>query len=254
MKINKGVSLCVFGVKGGTGKSTLVLNLAGMYALQKKKVLIIDYDLNGGSVALHLNKQVNKTIYNFVDDYNNNRFDNIKSYVTVYNEFIDYIAAPKDPRQASKIDNKYVNILLEKAVFQYDIVLVDTAHSLDGTTLSILDKVDQILFNVTNDVYDLKNVRSVISIFNDLGIDKYKIILNRSVHPNKKVYSNYDIKNIIKANIDYTISEKMYYKDIDDYVLNGIILTLSKDFQDKHTNDYKVFNLIVKESLKENEE
>lgn len=251
MKINKGISLCIFGVKGGTGKSTLTLNLAGIFAENKKKVLIIDYDLSGGSIALHLNKPVNKTIYNFADDYNNNRFDNIKSYVTEYNEFIDCLAAPKDPRQANKIDNKYVNILLEKAVFQYDVVLVDSSHTLDGTTLSVLDKVDQILFNITNDVYDLKNVRSVISIFNDLKIDKYKIILNKSVHPYKNAYSNYDIKNIIKTNIDYTISEKMYYKNIDDYVLSGTILTQTKEFKEKNANDYKIFNLIVKDSLKE---
>ena len=127
MKINKGKSICVFGVKGGTGKSTLVLNLAGMYARLNLRVLIVDFDLNGGSVALHLGKNISKTIYNFADDYNNNRFDNILSYVTKYNDNIDFIAAPKDPRQANKIDNKYVHILVEKAVFQYDVVLIEDA-------------------------------------------------------------------------------------------------------------------------------
>lgn len=253
MKINKGKSICVFGVKGGTGKSTLVLNLAGIYASLNKKVLIVDFDLSGGSIALHCGKKVLKTIYNFADDYNNNRFDNISSYVTKYNDFIDFIAAPKDPRQANKIDNKYVNILLEKAVFQYDIVLIDTSHSLDGILLSILDKVDSILFNITNDLYDLKNVRSFISIFNDLNIDKYKIVLNKSVNPNRNVYSNYEIKNVIKTNIDYVISEKMHIKNIDDYVMDGIIITIDKHFKEKFKNDYKVLSLIVDDTLKESD-
>lgn len=253
MKVNKGTSICIFGAKGGTGKSTLVLNLAAVYAQTGKRVLIIDFDLSGGSIALHLGKKVNKTIYNFADDYNNNRFDNIKSYVTVYNDKIDFISAPKDPRQANKIDNKYVNILIEKAIFQYDVILIDTSHTLDGTSLSVLDKVDHILFNITNDLYDLKNARSVLSIFNDLNIDKYKVILNKSVNPNKKAYSNYDIKNIIKTNIDYTISEKLHLKNIDDYVINGEIITYYESFKDKYSDDYKVFNLIVKDTLKESD-
>lgn len=253
MKINKGKSVCVFGVKGGTGKSTLVLNLAGIYAKLQKRVLIVDFDLSGGSIALHSGKSVTKTLFNFADDYNNNRFDNISSYVTNYHDYIDFIAAPKDPRQANKIDTKYVNILIEKAVFQYDIVLIDTSHSLDGIVLSILDKVDSILFNITNDLYDLKNVRSFISIFNDLNIDKYKIILNNSVNPNRNIYSNYEIKNVIKTNIDYIISEKLYIKNIDDYVMDGIIMTLDDHFKDKYKNDYKVFNLIANETLKESD-
>ena len=104
---NKGKSLCIFGVSGGTGKSTLTLNLAGIFSLMNKKVLIIDFDLTGGVIALHLGKDITKTIYNFADDYNNNRFENIKNYITKYNDNIDFIAAPKDPRQANKIDNRY---------------------------------------------------------------------------------------------------------------------------------------------------
>ena len=48
MKVSKGRSISVFGVKGGTGKSTLVLNLAGLYAQHNLKVLIVDFDLSGG--------------------------------------------------------------------------------------------------------------------------------------------------------------------------------------------------------------
>ena len=251
--ITKGKSVCVFGVKGGTGKSTLVLNLAGIYSLLNKKVLVVDFDLNGGSIALHTGKKIGKTIYNFADDYNNNRFDNIKSYVTKFNDNIDFLACPKDPRQANKIDSKYVNILIEKAVFQYDVVLIDTSNQMDSIVLSILDKVDNILFNITNDIYDLKNVRSVISIFNDLNIDKYKIVLNNSVHLNREVYSNYDIKNVIKSNIDYIISDKMHVKNNDDYVLNGLIITLDSKFKEKYKNDFKVLNLMATDTLKESE-
>ena len=45
-----------------------------------KRVLILDADLYGGSIALALNKKVDKTIFNFVDDYNNNRYSDLNDY------------------------------------------------------------------------------------------------------------------------------------------------------------------------------
>ena len=45
MKIKKGKSLCFFSAKGGVGKTTNLLNLAGILEQFDKKVLIIDMDL-----------------------------------------------------------------------------------------------------------------------------------------------------------------------------------------------------------------
>ncbi len=251
MKVNKGKSICVFGGKGGTGKTTLTLILAGMFANLNKRVLLIDFDLTGGAIALHLNKENTKTVYNLVDDYNNHRFTNLKNYVTTYNNQIDYISAPKDPRQAGKIDNRYIEIILEKAVFLYDIVLVDTNHFLNATNLCILDQVDKIIFNLTNDPYDLKNLRSIISIFNDLNIKKYKVLLNMSTTQHKHYYSKYDIKNIIKSNIDYTLPNKLFLKNIDDYVINSEIISLNKDFATKQKEAYTTLKVICDDILRE---
>ena len=44
----------------------------------------------------------------------------------------------------------------------------------------------------------------------------------------KDYFSLFDVKNIIKHNIDYTIDRSFYIKDIDKYVIDGKILTLDK--------------------------
>ena len=62
MAIKKGKSFCVFSAKGGVGKTTTVLNLAGTYEKLNKKVLIIDLDLSGGSIAVALNKVPDKIL------------------------------------------------------------------------------------------------------------------------------------------------------------------------------------------------
>lgn len=237
----KGKSLCIYGAKGGTGKTIITLNLAGVLANSNKKVLIVDLDLGNGAIAIALNRQVRKTLFNFCDDYTNNRYKDINDYINKYNEFIDFIASPKDPRQANKISIQYLEILLEKCLFLYDVILFDTSHVLNEINVWIFDKVDKVLLVTTNDPFDLKNLRNVISIFKDNDFEKYNVLLNDSIILNKSYFNLYDIKNIIHNNVDYIISSKFHRKDMDGIVLDGDIYTLKNpDFA-----DYKIFKMVI---------
>ncbi len=255
MKKKTGKSICIFSGKGGVGKTIFTLNLAGIYQSIGKKVLIMDLDLSSGGISLAINKPFDKTIYNLVDDYNNNRFHNFNDYITKYSENIDVLASPKDPRQASKIDSKYIEIAIDKAEYFYDVVLIDTNHNLNETNLVILDEVKNILFIMTNDPLDLKNMKSLLSIFRDLNKNNYNIILNNSREPMKKYFSLFDIKNILKANVDYIISEEFYIKNIDNYVMNGEIITLQNKAASIFNKDYTVMMKIATDILgKEDDE
>lgn len=228
MKKDAAKIITIFSCKGGVGKTTTLINLAGIYSLMDKKVLIMDLDLNSGGIATSLNVDVNKTIYNVVDDMGNNRFDGIENYVSKYNDKIDVLAAPKDPRCALKVDSKYIDLSIMSAMYKYDVILIDTSHNISPISLSALDKSDNTLFMVTNDPVDLKNARSMVAIFKDTEKENYKVVFNSSKDTGKDYFSLFDVKNIIKHNIDYTIDRSFYIKDIDKYVIDGKILTLDK--------------------------
>ena len=228
MKKDAAKIITIFSCKGGVGKTTTLINLAGIYSLMDKKVLIMDLDLNSGGIATSLNVDVNKTIYNVVDDMGNNRFDGIENYVSKYNDKIDVLAAPKDPRDALKVDSKYIDLIIMSAMYKYDVILIDTSHNISPISLSALDKSDNTLFMVTNDLVDLKNARSMVAIFKDTEKENYKVVFNSSKDTGKDYFSLFDVKNIIKHNIDYTIDRSFYIKDIDKYVIDGKILTLDK--------------------------
>lgn len=237
MKKEAAKIITVFSCKGGVGKTTTAINLAGIYSLMDKKVLIIDLDLNSGGVAVSLNVSADKTIYNAVDDISNNRFEEITNYVSKYNDKIDVLPAPKDPRNALKIDSKYVSLIITSCMYKYDVVIIDTSHNLSPVTLSALDKSDNTAFLVTNDPVDLKNARSMIAIFEDTENNNYKVVFNSSKDTGKDYFSLFDVKNIIKHNIDYTIDKSFYIKDIDKYVIDGEILTLNKKIRTLKKND-----------------
>lgn len=253
MANKKGKAISIFSAKGGVGKTVTTLNLAGVYEHLEKKVLLIDLDLSSGGIAVSLNRPFEKTIYNFVEDCNNNRYKKFEDYITKYDEYIDILPCPKDPRQSNKIDSKYIDLLIDKAVFLYDFVLIDTNHNLNEMNIVALDKVDLILFIVTNDPLDLKNMKSLLSIFKDSNITNYKILLNNSRDPYKNYFSLYDIKNIIGANIDYSLTSSFYIKNIDNYIMNGEIITLQKRMPTIFNKDYSSLMTIALDTIDDKE-
>lgn len=232
-----GKIITISSVKGGVGKTTMTLNLAGIYCELNKRVLIIDLDLYSGGIAASLNVKNKKDIYTMIDSMANNRFTELKKYVTTYNKNIDVLECPKDPRMGAKVSGRYIPVIFDLAKKEYDVVLVDTYHILDEINLTALDYSYMTLFIITNDIVDLKNMKSLISIFKDTDKKNYLILLNNSRDIGKDYLSLYDIRTIIKNNIDYTLSKNYYIKNIDKYTISGEILTLNNSINLFHSKD-----------------
>ncbi len=232
-----GKVISVFSVKGGVGKTTMTLNLAGIYCNMGKRVLIVDMDLYSGGIAVSLNIENSKDIFMMVDSMSNNRFTEFRDYITTYNSNIDVLACPRDPRCASKIPSRFIPMLFDMVKKSYDVILVDTSHILDEINLTVLDNSYMSLIIVTNDFVDLKNTKSLLSIFKNTEKSNYLTVLNSSRDTGRDYMSLYDIRTSIKGNIDYTISNNYYIKNIDKYIMNGEILTLNKNINAFHQRD-----------------
>ncbi|MDO4369405.1 MAG: MinD/ParA family protein [bacterium] len=252
MRNKKGKIITVTSTKGGVGKTIFALNLAGVYSNLGYKTLVIDLDLYGGAVSTYLNSTNDHTIYNLILDLNNNKYKRLEDYLYTYNENIDILSAPKDPRNAKKIDPKYIPVVLNNALYKYDVILIDTSHNLNDVNILALDNSDYILYIFTNDTFDLKNTKSFISIMKDVGYNNYYMILNNSIL-NKNYYSLYDIRNLLGTNIDFTISKSMHIKNIDKYLLEGQILILNKNLLFTDKNESKKLNSIALKLLDEEE-
>ena len=254
MNKQKGKIITVISTKGGIGKTITTLNLAATFHNLGKKTLVIDLDIFSGAVATYLNSTNDRTIFNLVEDLTNNRFSQVEDYIYNHNEFIDIIAAPKDPRSANKIDVKYIPLILNNVLYKYDVILIDTTHTLNDLNIVTMDNSDKIVYVFTNDAFDLKTTRSFMSIIKDVGMDNVYTLLNEARDPSRNYFSMYDIRNIIKRNVDFTISKNLYIKNIDKYILEGEILFLNKNLSFRNGKDYKKFEELATLLIEDKEE
>lgn len=245
MALKQAKVLTITSVKGGTGKTTLALSLAGLLSLRKKKTLIIDMDLYGSAIGISTGVNPDKTIFNIVDDLKNNRYSSDTEYASKYDEYLSVLPAPKDPRQANKINGKHLSIILDKFKPKYDYIILDTNYTLDEFNLFALDESDEVFYVIHNDPIDLKNMRTMVSIFSDVEKENYKIILNEATRNAKTYLTNYDVKQTVHEKIDYIIPSSFYVKNIDTYTLNGKIMTLDPKVRAKCKKGIKVLENIL---------
>ena len=175
---NEGKIITITSRKGGVGKTTTLLNLAGIYSNLEKKVLIMDLDLYSSSISVSLNLNKEKTIYNMVLDITNNKFTEVEDYMIKYNDYISVLSSVNDPRLANHIGVKYIEQIINMVKHYYDVILIDTNHVLNDINVKVYDNSDTIVNVMSNDPVDLVNTKNFITIakdieFKDLRIELY---------------------------------------------------------------------------------
>ncbi|MGG3737233.1 ParA family protein [Aeribacillus pallidus] len=169
--------------KGGVLKTSITTNLAGVYALQGKKVLIIDTD-NQGNAALSFGKNpdnFNTTIYDVL-------VDGIPPEYSIQNvyENIDILPANDDMAffefdVLTKVEQypqpfMLMTKRLDKIVSDYDVILIDTPPNLGLTQGNVLCFADEVLIPFQPENYSM---RSLVKILN--AIDEFRERYNPSL-------------------------------------------------------------------------
>ncbi|MBF8983822.1 P-loop NTPase [Lutibacter sp. B2] len=191
--------IAVCSAKGGVGKSVLAVNLAVALSKKKFKTTAIDASFQFGNLHVIMDLHPMFTIHDAVEQINELDENLIFSYLSPHDSGVYVLPAPSKPEYADLISydslNKISNLLLSNS----DYLVVDTPPGLTEHNLNFIEKADHILIVTDLEMTSLKNTKSMISVFNALGLgEKIKIIVNRST-----------MKSLIKAkNVPQILGEE----------------------------------------------
>jgi pilus assembly protein CpaE len=174
--------ITVFSPKGGTGKTVLATNIASYLASRsKKRVLLIDLDLQFGDAAIMLGLDPERTMFDLVQAGGDLDPGKLVAYTTRHRSGLDVLVAPMLPEHAELVTEERVVRLVEVAREAYDIVVVDTSPFFYGPMLALLGPTDQLLLLCGLDVPTLKNVRLSLRTLELLGYppSRTNLVLNR---------------------------------------------------------------------------
>ena len=175
-------TIAVYSPKGGSGCTTLAINIAVSLAQQGQNTLIVDGSLQFGDVAVMLNLRPASTIADLTDRLNEVDADLLSSVVLTHETGVKVLAAPTRPEMAELVQVEQMQQLLEFLKQLYDFVVIDTSSSLNDMTLALLDSADRILLVTQQSVPSLKNVSRFFDITDELDYrpDKVKLVINRA--------------------------------------------------------------------------
>ncbi|UOO37930.1 AAA family ATPase [Oscillospiraceae bacterium CM] len=200
--------ITVFGSKGGLGKTTIAVNIAAKLAEKKKKVALIDLDLQFGDVHIFMDLDPKDTIAELVQEVYTPNIDSVRSYMVVHSNGVHVLCAPKSPEYAEVVTAEKVQNLLSLLRTYFDYVIIDTAPSFNEVTLTAIESSSTVLFVTGLDISILKNSKLSMTILDSLQQkEKINVIVNRMVDGNTITLD--DVQNILgcpiwaKVPIDY---------------------------------------------------
>lgn len=188
--------ITVFGSKGGLGKTTIATNIAVKLAQNRKKVALVDLDLQFGDIHIFLDLEPKDTIAELMQDTYTPDIDTVRSYMAVHSSGVHVLCAPKSPEYAEVVTPDKVQSLLSLLRSYYDYVIIDTPPLLNEVTMTAIESSSTVLFITGLDISILKNSKLSLSLFESLQQkDKVRVLVNRAVEINSITLN--DVQRII---------------------------------------------------------
>ncbi|HEV8669190.1 MAG TPA: P-loop NTPase [Candidatus Limnocylindria bacterium] len=171
-----GHMVAVYSPKGGTGKTTLAVNLAVVLRRQGKSVALMDGVMQFGAVRHAM--QIPPATRSFVDLPTAGAMrTSLAEVLWEGPSGVHVLLAPAKPEEVDLVQGNDIGSAMNMLAESHDYVIVDTPSRLTEDALAILDAASTILMVVTYQNATVANSRSAIDTFEALGYKGRKPIL-----------------------------------------------------------------------------
>lgn len=192
-------------VKPGSGASTLAVQTA--YAVRratKRRVLVTDFDLVGGSAGFYLGVQHDQSVLDLLQRGRIN--PELWSAVTADADGVDVLPAPDMPH-VDPVDFRRLAEILSYARNNYEWTIVDVPTIFNRLTLMAVAESDRAFLVSTSELASLHLARRAVKMLAQLGVDstKYQVLINRIDEKNDLNPSN--LSKLFDCRVDSSLPD-----------------------------------------------
>jgi pilus assembly protein CpaE len=171
----------VVGAKGGAGGSTVAIHLAlETRRLTGKEVLLVDLDVNGGTVGFLMKIDQPYTVLDA--SLNLHRLDAAlwQRFIWKHSSGLDVLQSPGSTRFGEQLRDERVRHLLRLAQTRYSWIVVDMGR-FSELSINLIGETARLLLVATGDVPSLYEAKRIVQKIGELGYpsEQVKLILNR---------------------------------------------------------------------------
>lgn len=182
----EGALIVVQGLAGGTGATTLAVNLAWELALidgdKHPSVCLIDLDLQFGSVATYLDLPRRETVFETLTDTENMDEEVFGQALLTFQDRLQVLTAPADLVPLDVLTPDDVQRLIRMARSHFDYVVIDMPKTMVIWSETILHAAHVYFATIDLDMRSAQNVLRIKRALQseDLPFNKLRFALNRA--------------------------------------------------------------------------
>ncbi len=164
-------TVAVYSPKGGVGTTTIATNIAVTAAAKRPdRVVLIDFALQFGGVATHLNLRPRQSLADLVRDESALREPELfRAYAARHDSGLHVLAAPTAPEAAESVHPQHVTRILTTALEAYELVVIDAGSALDERVMTVLEAADSVILPVYAEIAALKAMHALLDYLNETG-------------------------------------------------------------------------------------
>ena len=177
-----GKVIAVFGTKGGSGSSTLAVNLAvALREETRERVALIDGSFEFGDIGVLLNLPGSRTISEVTGENTEIDEELLDGLMPAHSSGVKILLAPARPELAGLIKVDHLKQILDILTKTYAYTVIDLWKSFQESTICFLDTSDLIVLVAMTDIPSIKNAKLFFELTEQLGYrsDKVFLILNK---------------------------------------------------------------------------
>lgn len=176
-----GKVLTFYSPKGGVGCTTLATNLALGLDTEETPTVLVDGNLQFGDVSVFLNLQAKYSINDLTARTDEIDPEIVDDVLLRHDSGLRILAAPPRPEMADEVQSDHIRTIIQFLKRHFAYVVVDTASTMDDTTLAILDASDLLIAVCTPDIPAIKDARHLFDLLHILEFPTQNVcfVLNK---------------------------------------------------------------------------